>query len=34
VNKLGNVRIDNEPMTLAAEIAKAGEHPQVVLEAT
>jgi transposase len=32
--QLGNVRIDNDPMTLAAEIAKAGEHPQVVLEAT
>ena len=31
---LGSVRIDNDPMTLAAEIAKAGEHPQVVLEAT
>jgi transposase len=32
--RLGSVRIDNDPMTLAAEIAKAGEHPQVVLEAT
>jgi hypothetical protein len=32
--RLGCVRIDNDPMTLAAEIAKAGEHPQVVLEAT
>jgi hypothetical protein len=31
---LDTVRIDNDPMTLAAEIAKAGEHPQVVLEAT
>jgi transposase len=31
---LAHVRIDNDPMTLAAEIAKAGEHPQVVLEAT
>jgi hypothetical protein len=28
------VRIDNDPMALAAEISKAGEHPQVVLEAT
>ena len=28
------VRIDNEPMALAAEIAKAGEQPEVVLEAT
>src|SRR5919107_689440 len=32
--QLGAVRIDNDPMTLAAEISKAGEHPQVVLEAT
>jgi transposase len=32
--QLGNVRIDNDPMTLAAEIGKAGERPQVVLEAT
>jgi transposase len=32
--QLGSVRIDNDPMMLAAEIAKAGEHPQVVLEAT
>ena len=32
--RLGSVRIDNDPMTLMAEIAKAGEHPQVVLEAT
>jgi transposase len=31
---LGSVRIDNDPMVLAAEIAKAGEQPQVVLEAT
>src|SRR5919107_3392955 len=31
---LDSVRIANDPMTLAAEIAKAGEHPQVVLEAT
>ncbi len=31
---LAQVRIDNDPMTLAAEIAKAGEHPQIVLEAT
>src|SRR4051795_9881955 len=33
-DRLGSVRIDNDPMTLATEIAKAGEHPQVVLEAT
>jgi transposase len=33
-DRLGSVRIDNDPMALAAEIAKAGEHPQVVLEAT
>src|SRR3954454_9168455 len=32
--RLDSVRIDNDPMRLAAEIAKAGEHPQVVLEAT
>jgi len=28
------VRIDNDPLTLASELAKAGEHPEVVLEAT
>lgn len=28
------VHIDNDPVTLAAEVAKAGEHPEVVLEAT
>jgi len=28
------VRIDNDPITLAVELAKAGEHPEVVLEAT
>ena len=32
--RLDSVRIANDPMVLAAEIAKAGEHPQVVLEAT
>lgn len=31
---LETVRIDNDAMTLAAEVAKAGEHPEVVLEAT
>ena len=31
---LDTVRIDNDPPTLAAEIAKAGESPEVVLEAT
>jgi transposase len=31
---LDAVRIDNDPLRLAAEIAKAGEHPEVVLEAT
>src|SRR5207249_10508497 len=31
---LGTARIDNDPMALAAEIAKAGESPEVVLEAT
>jgi transposase len=32
--RLGTVRIDNDPLTLAAEIAKAGPSPEVVLEAT
>ncbi|GDY34082.1 IS110 family transposase [Gandjariella thermophila] len=32
--RLGVARIDNDPITLAAEIVKAGAHPQVVLEAT
>jgi transposase len=32
--QLGCVRIDNDPLVLAAEIAKGGEHPDVVLEAT
>jgi transposase len=32
--RLDQVRIDNDPMALAAEIAKAGEDTQVVLEAT
>jgi transposase len=32
--RLGTVRIDNDPIALASEIAKAGEHPEVVLEAT
>ena len=31
---LDTVRIDNDAITLAAELAKAGEHPEVVLEAT
>ena len=31
---LDTVRIDNDPITLAAEVAKAGEAPEVVLEAT
>jgi transposase len=31
---LETVRIDNDPAALAAELAKAGEHPDVVLEAT
>src|SRR4029453_10415663 len=33
-DQLGCVRISNDPLVLAAEIAKAGEHPEVVLEAT
>src|SRR3954469_374105 len=32
--QLGCVRIDNDPLALAVEVAKAGEHPDVVLEAT
>jgi transposase len=32
--RLDSVRIDNDPIGLAAEIAKAGEAPEVVLEAT
>ena len=31
---LETVRIDNDALALAAELAKAGEHPEVVLEAT
>ncbi|ABW09935.1 transposase IS116/IS110/IS902 family protein [Parafrankia sp. EAN1pec] len=31
---LGTVRISNDAATLAAEISRAGEHPDVVLEAT
>jgi hypothetical protein len=32
--KLGTVRIDNDPVALGLELAKAGPDPQVVLEAT
>src|SRR5712691_607399 len=32
--KLGEVRIDNDPVTLAEEIGKAGPGPDTVLEAT
>jgi len=32
--RLGVVRIDNDPVALGAEIAKAGTSPEVVLEAT
>ncbi len=32
--RLDVVRIDNDPVTLGLEIAKAGESPEVVLEAT
>jgi hypothetical protein len=28
------VRINNDALTLAAEVAKAGEHPEVILEAS
>ncbi len=31
---LGTARIENTPLALAAEIAKAGEDPEVVVEAT
>ena len=31
---LDTVRIDNDPVVLSAELAKAGEHPEVILEAT
>ena len=31
---LDTIRIDNDPVALAAELAKAGEHPEVILEAT
>jgi transposase len=31
---LDTVRIDNDPVTLAAELAKAGERPEVIVEAT
>ncbi len=31
---LDTVRIDNDARALALEVAKAGEHPEVVLEAT
>ncbi len=31
---LDTVRIDNDPVALALEVAKAGPHPEVVLEAT
>jgi transposase len=33
-DRVSTVRIDNDPLALAAEVAKAGEHPEVVLEAT
>ncbi len=32
--KLGTARIANSPAALPAEIARAGENPRVVLEAT
>ena len=32
--RLGVVRIANDPVALGLEIAKAGESPEVVLEAT
>lgn len=32
--RLETIRIDNDPVSLAAVLARAGEHPEVVLEAT
>jgi hypothetical protein len=32
--QLGWVRIDNDPVALGLELAKAGPDPEVVLEAT
>src|SRR4051794_28183209 len=32
--RLETVRIDNDPVALAVQIARAGETPEVVLEAT
>jgi hypothetical protein len=32
--RLSVVRIDNSPATLAAAVGAAGDHPEVVLEAT
>jgi transposase len=31
---LETVHIDNDPVALSAEVAKAGEHPEVIVEAT
>jgi len=28
------VRIDNDPVALATELAKAGEHPEAIVQAT
>ena len=33
-NRLDTARIDNDPVALAEQISRAGESPQVVLEAT
>lgn len=33
-NVLGEARIDNDPMALAAEVAEAGDSPEVAIEAT
>src|SRR5215213_2275302 len=33
-DKLETVRIDNDPVALSLELAKAGEGPEVILEAT
>ena len=32
--KLSSVRVDNDPMAIAAAVAEAGSDPEVVVEAT
>ena len=33
-DRLSGTRIDNTPVALAAAVTAAGEHPEVVIEAT